>query len=468
MDRLSVVISSRDRAGQLARCLQSLAPERREIHEIIVADDGSVDDTAAVAAAAGCTVVRLPTRKGICVARNAGAARASGDILSFIDDDTEVEPGWAAALRQAFAGGAALVGGSILAPPPRTLAEWYWLRSEPHDPTGRSGFLPFVCGANFAIRAEVFRSLGGFDEALPASEDMDMSFRAQLAGHEVAFAPEAALVHWPRGSIAAMLRQRAHHSRGDRVVSHKYREFPFQRTKLWRRRPIRVLLVQTTGQLMQGIGCQRRRLAYPTISSATVVAQRLGDLKADLELLTGRQPRPELVRSLNERQRWTATELPAGPSVLLLGDDRLVAGLLRITFEAGGDLSVAPGGLVGKALARWDEPPPPYSDLARLARRSGWLVPSDVAAKRLEREQPQTWGEAFCTLHATQAALLRRPRFGLLALGDAATGLARQFPSFRSWPSVTTRPRPAASSSGSPGGRCYAIAPGSWRGSGGR
>jgi hypothetical protein len=395
---------------------------------VIVADDGSTDDTAAAAAAAGCVVVRLPTRMGICAARNAGAAKAQGEILAFVDDDAEVEPGWAPAIRSAFAGGAALVGGRIRVPPPRTLAEWYRAPSEQHDIGGRSGFLPFVCGANFAIRADVFRRLGGFDESLPASEDMDLSFRAQLAGYQISFAPEAALIHWPRGSMSAMLRQRAHHTRGDRVVSHKYREFPFQRVKLWRRNPARVLLVQTAGQLMTGIHGDRRRLTYPALSSASVIAQWLGVLKADLELLSGRRGPPEPVRRRDERQRWTATELPGGPAVLLLGDDRLLASVLRIIFEAGGDLSVAPDGLTAQALAHWDQPAPAYRDLARLAGRAGWLTPDAIAAQRLTREQPRTWGEAFCALHATQAWLLRRPRFGLLGLGEAGGELARRFP----------------------------------------
>jgi GT2 family glycosyltransferase len=428
MDRLSVVISTRDRARELARCLRSLAPERSDIHEIIIVDDGSVDDTAAVGAGAGCIVLRLAVRMGICAARNAGAALAGGEILAFIDDDTQAEPGWAAALRRAFVGDVALVGGGIRVPPPQSLAQWYrGATPAHHDPTGRSGFLPFVCGANFAIRAEVFQPLGGFDEVLPASEDMDLSFRAQLAGYEVSFAQEASLIHWTRRSTAGLLRQRAHHVRGDRVVSLKYRDFPFQRTKLWQRSATRVLLVQTAGQLMTGIGGDRRRLAYPALSCASVIAGRLGVLKADLELRTGRQPRPSLIPCQDERQRWTATELPSRPSMLLIGDDPLVARLLRITFEAGGEVSVAPGGLTSEALARWEEPTALYSHLARLARRAGWLAPCALIEQRLAREQPQTWGEAFCALHAIQAWLLRRPRYGLLALGDAGTLMVRRF-----------------------------------------
>jgi hypothetical protein len=353
---------------------------------------------------------------------------ATGDILAVIDDDTEVLPGWAAALRRGFADGPALVGGRILAPPPRTLAQWYRGRFASHDVNGRHGFLPFICGANLAIRAEVFRHLGGFDEVLPGSEDMDLSFRVQLSGWEISYAPEAALMHWLRASMTGMLRQRAHHILADRVLTLKYLEFPIQRTKLWRRPAARAVLVQTAGQLLTGVRGEWRRLTYPALTGATGVAQWLGVLKADLRLLTGRQPAPEPFPCLDERLRWTATELPPGPSVLLLGADRLVARVLRIALEASGDLLVAPGALAEQALAHWDDPAPPHDDLARRARSGGWLIPREIAVRRLAREQPRTWGEAVCVLHALQAALLRRPRFGLLALGDATVMMARRFP----------------------------------------
>src|SRR3954454_9512651 len=120
---MSVVISVHNGAENLERCLRSVAPHRSELHQVIVVDDGSADRSGEVALAAGCELIRLPERRGIHAARNAGASKAAGETLVFIDADTTVEPGWATALRSAFADGATLAGGAIQWPQPRTLAE---------------------------------------------------------------------------------------------------------------------------------------------------------------------------------------------------------------------------------------------------------------------------------------------------------------------------------------------------------
>jgi GT2 family glycosyltransferase len=420
-------MSVHNRARDLERCLRSLAPQAAEIHERIVVDDGSVDDTAAVAREAGCTVLRLPSRRGICAARNAGAARATGDVLAFIDDDTVVLTGWAAELRAAFADGAAIVGGAILQPEPRSLAEFYRVGARWHDQQGRNGFLPFVCGANFAIRRDVFCQLGGFDETLPASEDLDLSFRAQLAGHDVKFASAAALVHRPRGSVRGLLAQERKYAHGDRVAEAKYVAFPFQQMKRWHRTPARVLAVAATGQLMAGIDGERRRLALPLLSAAVVVAREVGARQTEFEFLTGRRTRPTPIECQSTERRDTASPLPGAPSVLFLGDDPVVATLLRVTCEATTDVAVAPPGLEREALARWEDAAPESRRLARTASRAGWRVPLRLTALRLEREGPRTWGDAFLTLHRIHAWLHRRQRFGLVAVGDSSRLLSQQF-----------------------------------------
>jgi GT2 family glycosyltransferase len=428
MLRLSVVISAWDRAPELERCLRSLAPQRTEIHELIVADDGSTDGTAAVAERAGCTVVRLPTHQGICTARNAGAARASGDILAFVDDDTELQPEWAATMREAFSSSdAALIGGRIMVPAPHTFAQRFQGTLEHHhDQTGRNGFLPFVCGANFAIRAEVFRALGGFDEALLASEDLDLSFRVQLAGHGIAFAPEAALFHWQRRTVRSLLRQQKHWAYGDRLAAYKYEAYPFQRIKLWQRSVPRTLIEETTCQLVTGLNGKRERLTYPALSSAVVVARQVGAAKAALELRAGRR-RPAPAAWSTPAQRETASSMPERPVVLFLGSDRVVGHVVRLVSEVKMGVAVAPSGLELEALQHWDENAPEPHQLARLAQRSGWKVPHGIMAKRLEREGPRTWGEAFLTLHGINAWAVRRPRFGLLAVNGARPALAERF-----------------------------------------
>jgi glycosyltransferase involved in cell wall biosynthesis len=425
MNRLSLVISARNAAGHLERCLASVAPQRSELQEVIVVDDGSVDGSAEVARAAGCDVIRFARSRGICTARNAGARMAVGDVIVFIDADTSVEPGWAHALREAFDDGATLVGGGLRWPEPRTLAEHYQFGGRWHDETARNGFLPFVSGAHFAIRREVFLDLGGFDEVLPSAEDVDLSFRAQLAGHSVSFAPDAELVHWPRSTIWALFRQRMHHVRGRRVADYKYRHFPFVRMDRSRPKTSRILFGSVSRIVLAGTGGDRRRLVAPGIDSMIRVARRLGILRADLEMLTGIQPLPVAVRSIDAEQRNTASPLPGRPALLLIGDDPLVMSALLLALRAR-DVALAPPGLEDSALRRWDEPAPWSLRLARSAVREGWPLALETAALRIEREQPRTWGEAFLTLHRVHAWANERRHFGLAATGESGWRLAER------------------------------------------
>ena len=116
---VSVVIPTRNRCNQLARCLHSLAHQERSPDELLVVDNASSDDTAG-------TVARLQTDfpvrlvresvVGVATARNRGLREARGEIVAFIDDDAVAEPGWLAAVEGAFLGDEriGIVGGSIL------------------------------------------------------------------------------------------------------------------------------------------------------------------------------------------------------------------------------------------------------------------------------------------------------------------------------------------------------------------
>ncbi|MBS0330449.1 MAG: glycosyltransferase family 2 protein, partial [Proteobacteria bacterium] len=92
--RFSVIIPAFNAAGTLARAIESVRAQSWPVHEIIVVDDGSTDATADVARRFGEAVrlIRQPN-SGVSVARNAGAAAATGDWLAFLDADDWYAPG---------------------------------------------------------------------------------------------------------------------------------------------------------------------------------------------------------------------------------------------------------------------------------------------------------------------------------------------------------------------------------------
>ncbi len=95
---LAVVIPTLNAASGLARALESLAPGREGIAEIVVADGGSTDGTVKVAEAGGARAVEAPRGRGSQL--RAGAAATRAPRLMFLHADSRLQPGWPVALRE--------------------------------------------------------------------------------------------------------------------------------------------------------------------------------------------------------------------------------------------------------------------------------------------------------------------------------------------------------------------------------
>jgi len=199
-------------------CLGSLRRQAGCAFEVVVVDNASTDDSVALVRERfpECRVVALEANVGFAAGNNAGARGSSAPYLVFLNNDTEVEPGWLAALVRAVEAdsGIGLVSSQVV----------YMDRPDVIDSAG-DGYLQCggafkrghgqlvdraavdsevfgACGAAFLIRRELFERLGGFDEDFfMVYEDVDLSYRARLAGSRVVFASGALVRHAGSASL---------------------------------------------------------------------------------------------------------------------------------------------------------------------------------------------------------------------------------------------------------------------------
>jgi len=211
---VSIVIPVYNKIEYTVACLRSLAEHADAIaFEAIVVDDCSSDATQAqLAQIAGIRVLRNEHNLGFVGSCNAGAARARGEFVLFLNNDTVVTPGWLDALVRCFAEqpDAGLVGAKLVYPDGRLQeaggivfsdgSGWNYGRfGDPADP--RYDYrreADYCSGAAIMLRTDFFRALGAFDTRYAPAyyEDTDLAFAVRAAGKKVYFEPRARVVHF--------------------------------------------------------------------------------------------------------------------------------------------------------------------------------------------------------------------------------------------------------------------------------
>jgi len=169
--RLSVVIPILNEARQLPDLFAHLLPLRRGGYEIIFADGGSTDGSAALVEVAGFRLVRAG--RGRALQMNAGAAAASGEALLFLHADTRLPPGAPRHVLRALAGGTHRWGRFDVCIDGRP----FMLKMVAAAMNARSRWTGIATGDQaMFMRCETFRQLHGFP-VQPLMEDVEMSKR---------------------------------------------------------------------------------------------------------------------------------------------------------------------------------------------------------------------------------------------------------------------------------------------------
>ena len=209
----SVIIPNYNGQRFLATVLDAVQRQSFQDFELILADDASADDSVAFVEAHYPAVRVLVNRRnqGFVKTCNAAVAAARAPIVVLLNNDTEPEPTWLAALAQSICANpqAAIVTSKLLLFDQRTkihttgdlmgadgIPQNRGVWEEDRGQYDQAVAVFSGSGGGSAYRKDIWQRLGGFDEDFwMYLEDVDFAFRAQLAGWHTVFAPTARVYH---------------------------------------------------------------------------------------------------------------------------------------------------------------------------------------------------------------------------------------------------------------------------------
>lgn len=199
--KASIIIPAYNAEKTIGNCLKALQNQSfpRKEFEVIVVDDGSTDETAAIASSFRGTIVLRQKNAGPAVARNAGAKKASGEILVFTDSDCLPEKNWLEEMLRPFKDSQIVgVQGAYKTRQKNWVARFVQFEiEERYERMKKREFIDFIGSYSAAYRRDAFLKVHGFDEKfrIASGEDPDLSFRIAKAGGKMVFNPKAVLFH---------------------------------------------------------------------------------------------------------------------------------------------------------------------------------------------------------------------------------------------------------------------------------
>ena len=213
--KVSVVIpayNAQQTIGAVVAHILSQTRGRLQV-EVVVVDDGSIDETASIAESAGATVIQQ-ANAGPAAARNRGWKTATGRFICFVDSDCVPTAGWLVNLLDGFTDRqvGAVAGSYDIANDSSWLARWVHqeiIERHSRMPSSIRAFGSY----NVAIPRYVLEATGGFDPSYrrASGEDNALSYRIIKKGYRIAFRPRAKVAHYHPERIWKYLMEQCRH-----------------------------------------------------------------------------------------------------------------------------------------------------------------------------------------------------------------------------------------------------------------
>jgi glycosyltransferase involved in cell wall biosynthesis len=209
---ISVVIPAYNAASTIRECLEAVTNQTlpRDQFEVIVVDDGSRDQTAAIAGALGARVLAV-SHGGPAAARNRGVEAARGDYILFTDADCAPATDWLERTIAPLQAGAVGVKGAYLTRQRGLLPRYVQAEfEERYRRLARADRIDFVDTYAAGYRRDALLESGGFDPSfpVPSVEDVELSFRLAQRGLRLVFDGEARVYHRHPTDLLSYLRRK--------------------------------------------------------------------------------------------------------------------------------------------------------------------------------------------------------------------------------------------------------------------
>ena len=211
---ISVVIPAYNAETTLDSCLDSLKKQTLPPFQIILVDDSSNDRTASIASEAGIEILSFSSRGGPAIARNAGADRAEGDIILFLDADVTVPPDLIERIIDCFNSDSSVVAVQTVYSPfcpaedmVSRYQNYYYYHALARINENSTATFATWCAA---ILRNTFIEIGGFNTSIPEPtvEDEELGYEIADRGYKIALAKDIQVTHLASYTISQFSRRR--------------------------------------------------------------------------------------------------------------------------------------------------------------------------------------------------------------------------------------------------------------------
>ncbi len=223
------VYNGADIIAQTVECLlqQSYSPA-----EIIIVNDGSIDQTAEVLSTFGQKITAIAkSNGGPASARNMGMKRATADLIAFTDSDCLPDQKWLARLVAGFGNDSiAGVGGRIESAGTGMIGEYIDFVGFLNPQSNQQGEIPYLITANACFKRDVLLQAGGFSERFrrPGGEEPELCWRIRQLGYRFSFAQDALVLHHHRQTVYSFIKTLLNYGEGTYILGQSVPDYRLQ------------------------------------------------------------------------------------------------------------------------------------------------------------------------------------------------------------------------------------------------